>query len=259
MWRSSSPGPTACPHRPPPATRSSALELKRPPGGADLGAMRWFGGIAWLAAGAALLGAGPASASAPLRAEWYSDTGLQKLARVGGDDQINFQWGEAQDLPGVGHRFSVRWTGRISPRYSEQYRFMITRDDVARLWVGGQLLFDEKWDTTNYPGTVTTDPIVLQANRKYDLKLEFAHSYGAAQIRLAWKSPSQWKQIVPASRLFGPAPAQTPDGNALDVHAPGPKLPAAPQADAGRTFSGRAQTGKVRIKKPGSKRSRPLG
>jgi hypothetical protein len=221
--------------------------------------MRRFGGIALFAMGMALLGAGTASASGPVRAEWYSDTGLQKLARVGGDDQINFGWSEGADLPGVGHRFSVRWTGRISPRYNEQYRFVITRDDVARLWVGGQLLFDEKWDATHYPGSVTSDPIVLQANRKYDLKLEFAHSYGAGEIRLAWKSPSQSKQIVPASRLLAPTGPQKPDGNALDVHAPGPKLPVAPGADAGKSFSGSKQGGKVRIRKPGAKRSRPLG
>jgi hypothetical protein len=220
--------------------------------------MRRFGGLATLAAFAALVCAGPASAAGPLRAEWYSDTGLQHLARVDSDPLINFKWEEGQDLPGVGHKFSVRWTGQVAPRYSEQYRFVITRDDVARLWVGGRKLFDEQWNTTNYPGSVTSDPIALQANRKYDLKVEFAHSYGSGEIRLAWRSPSQEKQIVPASRLSAPAAGPDP-GNGIDVQAPGPKLPVGPQPEAGSTLAGSADTGKVLFRKPGSKRLQALG
>jgi hypothetical protein len=81
-----------------------------------------------------------ASATGVLRAEWYHDTGLQHLARVDGDNKIDFDWDGSQPA-GMNDTFSVRWSGQISPRYSEQYRFVITRDDVARLWVGGQLLF----------------------------------------------------------------------------------------------------------------------
>ena len=218
--------------------------------------MRIFGGIVLLAVGIALLGSGSASASGPVRAEWYSDTGLQNLARVDGDSVINFHWEDEAYLPGVGRKFSVRWTGQISPRYSEQYKFVITRNDVARLWVGGRLLFDENWDASHPGAAVTSDPIVLQAGTKYDFRLEFGHRDGDGEIRLAWKSPSQEQQVVPASRLFAPAPPPPPT---IDVPAPGPKLPAAPEPEAGRTLAGSSATGKVRFRKPGSKRSRPLG
>lgn len=69
---------------------------------------------------------------------------------------------------------------------------------------------------------------MLQADHRYDLKLEFADGDGDPEIHLAWKSSSQAKQIVPASRLFAPAPAPSP--------APGVDL----------------------IRKPGSKHSEPL-
>ena len=149
-----------------------------------------------------------ASATGVLRAEWYHDTGLQHLARVDGDNKIDFDWDDGQPA-GMNNTFSVRWSGQISPRYSEQYRFVITRDDVARLWVGGQLLFNDDWND-EHSGAATSDPIVLQADHKYDLKLEFADGDGDPEIHLAWKSSSQAKQIVPASRLFAPAPSPAP-------------------------------------------------
>jgi hypothetical protein len=217
--------------------------------------MRRFGGAAFVVLAAALAGAPSASAAGVLQAEWYSDTGLQHLARVDGDNKIDFDWTN-QNPPGMDNSYSVRWSGQISPRYSEQYRFVITRDDVARLWIGGQLLFSDNWNVT-HSGAATSDPIVLQADHKYDLKLEFADGGGDGNIHLAWKSPSQAKQIVPASRLFAPAPSPTP-APGVGVEAPGPKLPTAPQPEAGVTLAGSVGSGKIRFRKPGSKRSSPL-
>src|SRR5687768_8106765 len=65
-----------------------------------------------------------------LRGEYFDnrDFTALKLTRV--DPSINFAWGTGSPAPAVGaDTFSVRWTGRVSPRYSETYRFYTTSDD----------------------------------------------------------------------------------------------------------------------------------
>src|SRR5688572_15539530 len=69
-----------------------------------------------------------------LRGEYFDnrDFTAPKLTRV--DPTINFNWGTGSPDPTVGaDTFSVRWTGRVSPRYSETYRFYTTSDDGVRL------------------------------------------------------------------------------------------------------------------------------
>ena len=36
--------------------------------------------------------------------------------------------------------FSVRWQGRVEPRFTEDYTFYVKADDGVRLWVNGELL-----------------------------------------------------------------------------------------------------------------------
>src|SRR5262245_52618675 len=82
-----------------------------------------------------------------LRGEYFDnrDFSAPKLTRV--DPTINFNWGTGSPASAIGSdTFSVRWTGRVSPRYSETYRFYTTSDDGVRLWVNGQLVIDNWTD-----------------------------------------------------------------------------------------------------------------
>src|SRR5688500_1344283 len=59
--------------------------------------------------------------------------------------------------------YSVRWTGRIKPSFSETYTFHTTADDGVRLWVNHRLVIDD-WHThkpAERSGTVT-----LQASKR---------------------------------------------------------------------------------------------
>src|SRR5688572_11078881 len=83
----------------------------------------------------------PLTGGIGLRGEYFDnrDFSAPKLTRV--DPTVNFNWGTGSPDPAIGSdTFSVRWTGRVSPRYSETYRFYTTSDDGVRLWVNGQLL-----------------------------------------------------------------------------------------------------------------------
>lgn len=126
--------------------------------------------------------------------------GSPRLTRI--DETINFAWGGGSPHPSIGvDTFSVRWTGKVVPAYSETYTFSTLSDDGVRLYVGGQKLIDN-W--TDHGATENSGTITLQANRQYDLRLEFYENGGAALIRLSWSSPSQPTQIVPKERLLIP-------------------------------------------------------
>ncbi|MFB4263547.1 PA14 domain-containing protein [Nonomuraea sp. GTA35] len=104
---------------------------------------------------------------------------------------------------------TVRWTGQITPKYSETYTFSMIGDNGFRLWVNGQPIIDhwvDDWDKEQ-AGT----PIALEANKKYDIKVEYFEHFGGAHLRLRWQSPSQPKAVVPMDALTVPAGFQ-PDG-----------------------------------------------
>ncbi len=124
------------------------------------------------------------------------------------DTEINFDWGSESpddpgDLWGMGHTdYSIRWTGCITPLYSEAYTFYTSSNDAARLWVddttGAPIIND--W-TTHPEQEYSSTVIYLTAGTCYPVKLEYREDGGTAQIRLKWESASQLKGIIPNSQL----------------------------------------------------------
>ncbi|WP_375772824.1 PA14 domain-containing protein [Archangium gephyra] len=115
------------------------------------------------------------------------------------DPQVNFDWAGGAPLPSMGADFfSVRWTGRVTPRYSETYTFHTITDDGVRLQVNGQLLID-KW--VDQSPTEHTGTIALVAGTPYDLTLEYYERGGGATVQLLWSSPSQPREVIPSTQL----------------------------------------------------------
>jgi hypothetical protein len=150
---------------------------------------------------------GATSTGTGLRGDYFDgvgleagDAGVMVGRRV--DPTVDFDWGYGQPYPGVNvDRFSVRWTGQVMPLFSETYTFSTLTDDGVRLWVSGQLLIDRWVDqqSTTHSGT-----IVLTANQKYDIRLEYYEATEQAVARLSWSSRSQRQEIIPRACLFAP-------------------------------------------------------
>ncbi|HEX4266001.1 MAG TPA: DUF1800 family protein [Verrucomicrobiae bacterium] len=119
------------------------------------------------------------------------------LTRI--DPAIDFNWTNGTSPSLSNGVYCVRWTGQIEPQYSETYVFDTISDDGVKLWVNDQLLID-KWQ--NQSGLEWTNAIALQANTRYNLKLEYVQTGGKAQAHLYWYSPSQPRQIIPSNRLY---------------------------------------------------------
>jgi hypothetical protein len=100
--------------------------------------------------------------------------------------------------------YRIRWTGRVIASHSEAFTFHAIHDDGVRVWLGGQLIIDD-WATEKARETSST-PVLLEAGRAYDLKVEYFNSLREGVMKLSWSSRSQSKGIIPTSRLVPVVP-----------------------------------------------------
>jgi glucose/arabinose dehydrogenase len=135
-----------------------------------------------------------------LRGQYFDNANFTKPKLTRTDTNINFNWGRGAPAAVEADTFSVRWTGKIQPRYSEQYRFSTRANDGVRLWVNGKKLID-RWQSRPTART-NAGTIQLEAGKLYNLKLEYYENKGNAMVKLFWSSPQQTREIVPTSHLF---------------------------------------------------------
>ncbi len=139
-----------------------------------------------------------------LLAEYFDNSNFTTRRELRVDPTVNFDWGNGSPSPSIGaDTFSVRWTGRIRPRFTQTYTFTVTADDGVRLYVDGRLLINQWVDQSPTSHSAT---IALQADRDYAIRMEMYENGGGAVARLEWQSPSQARQVVPANRLLPPDP-----------------------------------------------------
>jgi len=144
-------------------------------------------------------GGGSASGDG-LKGEYYDNMDFTNLKVTRVDGTVNFDWGTGSPDASMGaDQFSVRWTGDIVPRYSEEYTFKTYSDDGVRLWINGTKVIDN-W--TDHSPTYNTGKITLTAGQRYSIKLEFYENGGGAVMKLYWSSASQPEEIVPKSQLY---------------------------------------------------------
>ena len=160
-----------------------------------------------------------------LSGEYFDDFTTSALTRT--DPKVDFTWTAA---PGPGLRaesYSVRWTGTLTPQFSETYSLTTTSDDGVRLYVDGKLLVDH-WDM--HAASDDTKTVDLVAGKAHDLRLEYFQYMQGARIALAWSSKSQPKEIVPTAALApklaapptkGPRPSYTNAVVGFDCPDPG--------------------------------------
>ena len=142
-----------------------------------------------------------------LRGEYFNGTGFQTLVTSRVDSTVNFNWGSGSPAAGVNaDGFSVRWTGKVLPAYSQTYTFTTSADDGARLWVNGQQIIN-RWRNGS---STTSGTIALVANQEASIVLEYYESTSTAKMQLSWKSASLASQVVPRNRLFPPNPNVAP-------------------------------------------------
>ena len=135
-----------------------------------------------------------------LTGEYFDNVDFTNRRLIRKDATVNFNWGSGSPDPLIGaDTFSVRWTGKLKPQFSETYTFRTTSDDGVRLWIDNQLVINSWVDQA---ATVRTGTVTLEAGRLYDIRMEYYERGGAAVASLSWSSPSQPLQIIPRARLY---------------------------------------------------------
>ncbi len=135
-----------------------------------------------------------------------------KTTRV--DKTVNFSWGSS--VPSGTQvsdpaNFSVRWSGFLTPAYSEYYVFSISTSSKLRLWVNDSLIID-KW-TNSSSGTFNSTPMLMKAGTVASIRMEIGNaSVGTGVESLSWSSPSQSAQIIPTNYLQPAAVSDTSNG-----------------------------------------------
>ena len=133
--------------------------------------------------------------------EYYQGRNFETLLIRQIDPKIDFVWGADVPAGVTGTEFSVRWTGRLRPRYSQTYTFAAHSGDGARVWLGGVLVVDN-WRLQS--PMEATGQIALNAGQLYDFRVEYFHATGWGVMRVTWQSDTQAKEVIPGDRLLPP-------------------------------------------------------
>jgi len=130
---------------------------------------------------------------------WYL-VGYPVLTRV--DNTIDFSWGSGSPDASIdSDNFEVRWTGFITPDYSEEYTFYVNVSMACRLYIGDVLVVDN-WSSPNSTASEETGTIHLIADVAYPFKLEYYDTTSTdATCELRWSSASEAKAVIPNGSL----------------------------------------------------------
>ncbi len=138
-----------------------------------------------------------------LLGNYYANTDLTSPQFCRVDPRVDFNWATGYPFSpppaNPDDTFSVRWSGKVQPQFSETYTFYTLTDDGVRLWVNNQLLID-KW--VQQVPTEWSGQIALVEGGQYDIKLEFFDGGSNADAHLLWQSLSRSKEVVPSTRLL---------------------------------------------------------
>ena len=145
-------------------------------------------------------------ADSGLDGEYFADAALRGApAFTRRDVRIDFDWGGLSPGGSIAEpyksfpsrNFSVRWTGRLLPRFSETYVFTTG---------GGLSVALKEPSESAYTDIVTagksSGAYKFTAGRRYDVRLEYRQADSPASVRLSWSSPSTPQEVIdPAGGL----------------------------------------------------------
>lgn len=131
------------------------------------------------------------------------------------DDQVNFSWGTGTptvfpNVSGNNERFSIRWTGYISPAVAGNYEFRLYSDDGVRLNLEGSEIVND-WSLHAPRYSSISAPQTLSAGQTYEVQMEYFEQTGQAYAQLEWRRDGgSWQNIPAANLTTCPIPSVAP-------------------------------------------------
>ncbi len=129
---------------------------------------------------------------------------------------VNWNWHRSAPVPELpADGFGMRITGKLRPRFSEKYTFIIESADGVRMWIDNQKIFDTWTESKSFGDSYgaeanwrRVEPIMLTAGKLHDFRIEFREWKYDARLILRWHSESQDREVVPVSAFFLTDPKQ---------------------------------------------------
>lgn len=138
-----------------------------------------------------------------LRGQYYQGPELRGAPVERIDATLDFSWAAGQPpLATSKDVYSIRWTGKLTPKFSERTRLHARYDDGVRIWIGGKLVLED-W-TGRYVIVDKRVDVDLVAGRPVDLKIEYFNGGDRGVLQLFWSSPSLPEELIPESALSRP-------------------------------------------------------
>jgi hypothetical protein len=153
------------------------------------------------------------TATGGLLGEYYNGTTLDNfdLATTRIDPTVNLSANPTGTNLTSTSNYSARWTGFISPAYSQTYTFTVNTNSGVNLWVDNNLLISQ-WGNTS--AAQFTGTISLNAGTVYPIRLEY-YNTATSNISLQWSSSSQALQVIPSTSLYPGNAPNTSNGVSL--------------------------------------------
>ena len=134
--------------------------------------------------------------------EYFEGMNFEKPASRTIDTVIEHHWPDpplGSIPPGLSSldRFSARWTGEITAIENGEHEIGVEGDDGFRLWLDDRLVVDD-WAVAaaRFKGHRMT----LQAGQTIKLRIDFYQASGGRVLRLAWRTPSQQRELAEQQR-----------------------------------------------------------
>jgi len=148
------------------------------------------------------------NAQGTLKAEYYNGTDFEKYVGEQIVSKIDFYWHQYAPLEGVDpYSCSVRYTGQLKSPRSGSVSFTAQVDDGIRVWLNDTLLINN-WRLNDHG--FSEGDLYMEANTKYDLKIEYFNALNEAELKLLWKLPEDPNQNWVSKWWYGDEPVVIP-------------------------------------------------
>lgn len=135
-----------------------------------------------------------------LSASYFNGTAFDTLVIERVDPVLEFV--TSSGSPGIGvntDNFSARFEGKIRFPFSETFTLYITHTHGARVWINDlDTALIDQWGTTGEHSAT----FAATEGEFYDIKIEWTHTTGDAELRFEWESTSQTRDVVSHRGLF---------------------------------------------------------
>lgn len=132
-----------------------------------------------------------------LKGEYFNNIKLEgspELSRI--DKNMQFGWTLFSPHEALAYDwYSVRWSGKVKAPKAGIIKIGVEGNDGYRLFLNGELFIDN-WKKQSYQAILKE--YSFEAEKEYDVKLEFFESAGNAKLKLVWDAgiENYWEQQI---------------------------------------------------------------